>query len=234
MRANPTYAFSITADTNSYGSKRFVLVVREDPALAMHLLSFNATKVTSGAQATWITDNEQDYTHFTVERSTDGGVTYNVLTGFVSSAQGTYGYLDTAPVAPSDMYRLKLEDLNGTVTYSKVVTLTYKGSSSIPSAYKISIFPNPATSNVNLNIVANKTATSNTTGPITGPGLPASNNVVFTINIISASGATVKTVTTSDTNWQSDVSSMLPGTYIIQVTNSTDHSLVGQGTFVKL
>ncbi|WP_295675101.1 hypothetical protein [uncultured Mucilaginibacter sp.] len=89
MRHNPTYAFDITTDTNSYGSKRFQLVIRENQALMVHLLNFTATKAQNGAQAVWVTENEQNYTNFTVERSTDGGKTFPILGGYASSAQST-------------------------------------------------------------------------------------------------------------------------------------------------
>jgi hypothetical protein len=58
MRANKTYAFNLNkADTNSYGSKRFSLVIRQNPELGVHLLDFTATKATGGAQTTWTTEN---------------------------------------------------------------------------------------------------------------------------------------------------------------------------------
>src|SRR5258707_14362455 len=74
MRHNKNYTFNMTADTNSYGSKRFELVIRQDPALGIHLLSFTAAKTSNGAQVTWKTENEDNYTTFTVQRSSNNGV----------------------------------------------------------------------------------------------------------------------------------------------------------------
>ncbi|MGZ3811930.1 MAG: beta strand repeat-containing protein, partial [Mucilaginibacter sp.] len=46
MRHNATYSFDvIKSDTNTYGSKRFSLVIRQNPAYAYRLLNFTASKI---------------------------------------------------------------------------------------------------------------------------------------------------------------------------------------------
>jgi hypothetical protein len=64
------------------------------------------------------------------------------------------------------------------------------------------------------------------------PGLKS--NLSYAIKIVSASGNVVKTATSSQPTWQNDVTTLLPGTYIVQVLNNADHSVVGKTTFVKL
>ena len=89
MRHNSTYAFDLDLnDTTTYGNNRFKIIIRQNPALALRLLNFAAAKATNGAQITWKTENEQNYTNFTVERSTDNGITFDALGGFLSSAVG--------------------------------------------------------------------------------------------------------------------------------------------------
>jgi hypothetical protein len=44
----------------------------------------------------------------------------------------------------------------------------------------------------------------------------------------------MKTATTNQQSWATDVSGFIPGTYIIQVVNNGDKSLVGKSTFIKL
>jgi len=236
MRHNTTYAFNITADTNTYGSSRFKLILRQDPALNVHLLNFTAVKAANGSQIGWVTENEQNYTKFTVERSTDGGKTYNTLAGVSASDLGTYGFLDKAPGANANMYRLKIEDLNGAITYSNVVTVMYANSNNLVKNY-ISIYPNPAKSTITLTI----TPPFNTNGSISQIALAGGNspalsttNTVYNIKIVNATGMVVKNTTTTQKDWQANVNSLLPGTYIIQVMNNSDNSLVGKGTFVKL
>ncbi|MDF2431613.1 MAG: trimeric autotransporter adhesin [Mucilaginibacter sp.] len=223
IRNNTTYVFNLNLkDTASYGSNRFRVVIRENPALGVHLLNFTATKATAGSQIAWKTENEANYTNFTVERSTDNGMNFNVLNGISSSNQGTYSYLDAAPVNGANQYRLKLEDLNGTVTYSNVIIIMY-GNVNSTGYNAINIYPNPV--NSMLNVAINPAAAS-------GSATPANN--IYGIIIVNNTGAVIKNVTTTQQNWQTDVGSLIPGTYIIQVLNNSDNSLVAKGTFVKL
>ncbi len=223
LRANPTYSFNISkSDETSFGPNRFSLVIRQNPALAVHLLNFSAAKAANGAQVVWTTDNEQNYTNFTVERSTDNGKTFDVVGGMASSSQGTYSLLDRTPIVAADQYRLKMQDLNGAITYSNIVTLLYSNLSNNLVKNSLNIYPNPATSTVNLAIVQNTIAASN------------NNNTTYNITITGNNGAVVKTDVTSQTNWQGNVHNLLPGTYVIQVVSNKDKSLVGESKFVKL
>ncbi len=242
IRANPTYSFNIDkSDTSSFGANRFSLVMSENPALMVHLLNFNATKTKGGSQVVWKTENEQNYTNFTVERSTDGGVTFAVLGGYASSALGTYSFLDQNPAMKANQYRLKLQDLNGTISYSKVVTLMY-GNGDSPLTAHINIFPNPSADVINVSIPSS--TVTNTQTNLSGlqtlattPGLVSTNSgssSSYDIKIISITGSVIKSATSASTNWQGSVSGLAPGTYIIQVINNSDKSLVGRNTFVKL
>jgi hypothetical protein len=227
MRHNKTYAFDITTDTNSYGNNRFKLLLRQDQAFALHLLNFTAIKATDGAQTGWLTENEENYTNFTVERSTDGGKTFVAENSIASTGQGTYGFLDKNPVTGANLYRLKMVDLDGAVTYSSVITLMYGNTNANGNVQsRIAIYPNPAKTTITLTIAP---PASQSTGTQV-----AANNAAYGIKIVNALGAVVKNTTTTDTNWQANVSSLLPGTYILQVVNNSDNSLVGKGTFIKL
>ncbi len=238
IRNNATYTFDITADTNSYGSNRFQLVIRQNPALAIHLLNFTATKTPAGAQSVWVTENEENYTNFTVERSTDGGATFTVLGGFISSALGSYSFLDKNPPIGIDKYRLKIEDMNGTISYSNIVTLIYGNSDgAIPS--NISVYPNPASSVLNLAINQNSENQSPGFSALQKlsltPGVtPSSGSPSYGIKIISTTGSVIKSANSSQPTWQSNISSLVPGTYIIQVVNNSDQSVIGKSTFIKL
>ncbi|WP_157750749.1 beta strand repeat-containing protein [Mucilaginibacter gotjawali] len=155
FRHNPIYTFDVLhSDTNSFGANRFSLVIRQDPALMIHLLSFGASKTSNGSQVVWNTENEQNYTNFTVERSNDGGVTFAVLGGVSSDTQGTYSFLDKNPPLATDMYRLKIQDINGSITYSNVVTLIYGNATTNVAKSNISIYPNPSNGIINLAITA--------------------------------------------------------------------------------
>ncbi len=234
IRENTTYAFDVNlADTASYGSNRFKIIIRQNRALGLKLMDFTAAKASDGAQIVWKTENEENYTNFTVERSTDGGATYRVLGGFASNAQGTYSFLDKTPPPGRVMYHLKMEDLNGTITYSNAVSLMYANSTNAENSY-ISIYPNPTGGDINLAINQDSLV----------PDLLASQKMLSTVyhnkkdsyevTITNITGTVVKTATAANSNWHSNVANLLPGTYIIQVIDKSSNLSVGKGTFIKL
>jgi len=239
IRNNADYTFDLDVrDTATYGANRFSVVVRQNPALGVHLLDFSAIKASGGAEIGWQTENEENYTNFTAERSSDNGGTFEAIGGFSSTASGSYSLIDKNPPAAADRYRLKIEDLNGTITYSNIITLIYGGPGS-PAANNISVYPNPAGNVINLimlspNLSAAGTAAQQTTGKPIGLASNQPGNTSYRINIINITGLVVKTATSAQANWQDDISNLQPGTYIIQVQNNFDKSLIGKGTFVKL
>jgi len=216
MRQHPTYGFNITSDTASQGNNRFKLVIRESAALMVRLLSFTASGTSSGSSLDWATENEQNYTNFTVERSIDGGNTFTVLGSVPASGLGNYGFLDKSPVNGANQYRLKIEDLNGTVTYSNVVTVMYSTTGTLLTN-NISVYPNPTRGSLNLNILASAKPSS----------------TLYNIKIVNATGLVMKTGTSTLQTWQTNVGGLLPGSYVVQVTDN-NNNLVGRGTFVKL
>ena len=232
MRHDSTYAFNITSDTASQGANRFELVIRQDIALGVHLLQFAGVKSPQGSKLSWVTENEQNYTHFTIERSTDGGKTFNVVGGLASTAVGTYNLWDAQPAAV-DEYRLKIEDLNGNITYSNIVTLMYSNTDNL-TKNNISLYPNPSRGPINLTITPayNSTEANDVTGNNLA-SMPAKGNATYSIKIVNATGIIVKTAITTQTNWQNDVSNLMPGSYILQVVDN-NNNLVGERTFVKL
>ena len=246
LKHNTAYAFNVNInDTTTYGSNRFSIVIRQNPALAVHLLNFTASKAASGVMVKWDTENEANYTNFTVQRSTNTGSAFAALGGYLSNYAGSYSFTDDDPATPLDKYRLMLTDLNGNVTYSNIVTLSYGNQNTVPG--NVSVYPNPASSVINLAI---KTLV-NTSGPLSNSfalniggaatSSPPAASVsagnapaLYTVKIISTTGAVLKTVTSATPSLQENISFYTPGTYIIQVVNKKDNSLIGKGTFVKL
>jgi len=137
-----------------------------------------------------------------------------------------------------NIYRIKIEDLNGTVTYSKTISIQYNGGTAIAanSTDNISIYPNPAISAISLDIKQPApSGSAKLTVNSAGSSLSASGNTgPYSIRIISASGRVIQSVTATQASWHGDVSSLLPGTYIMQVVDNKNKSLVGRSTFVKL
>ncbi|MEO6849892.1 MAG: DUF2341 domain-containing protein, partial [Mucilaginibacter sp.] len=239
VRNNLTYTFNLSkADTNSYGSKRFSVVIRQNPALALHLLNFTAAKTLNGAQLVWVTENEANYSNFTIERSTDNGKTFTGLTSFGSSDLGTYGFLDKYPGSGTIQYRLKMESMSGGISYSNALTLNFSNLNNT-IAGNIMLYPNPANSSINLIVNQNNRIASLTNFSILQTPSVVSTQTKqgtqsYNIKIISSSGTLMMSETSSSPVWQKNINNLLPGTYIMEVLNNADNSLVGKGTFIKL
>jgi len=216
MRHNKSYAFNtIATDTGSYSAHRFTLVLRQNPAFAYHLLNFTAVKAPEKqVQLGWATENEANYTNFTVERSIDGGKTFDVIGSAASNGAGVYSLIDKDPMS-QNLYRLKQEDFNGSITYSHIITIEYSNLSNSQARGNINSYPNPTTSLINVTIGTLTTGTYN-------------------IQITNSAGLIMKQAKSTQATWQSNVSNLMPGTYYIQVLNSTDNSMIGQTKFIKL
>ena len=219
LRKTSTYTVDINkADSASFGSKRLSIILRQDTAYAYRLLSFTANKVATARQVdvVWKTINEDNYTNFTVERSTDNGTTYTTLGGVEATGAGNYSFIDKTPVNGTNLYRLKQEDINNVITYSKIVTIQYSNlSNSIVG--NLNVYPNPAMSIINLAISSqNNTPT------------------IYNIRLMNSLGIMVKETTSSQPTWQGSISNLLPGTYILQVFDNKTQNLIGENKFVKL
>jgi len=225
IKNNVNYTFDIDlADSASFGSNRFTVVVRQNPALGVHLLDFTASKIVNGSQVVWRTENEENYTNFAVERSTDGGKTYDIIDGLASTSEGTYSFLDKTPADGANMYKLQITDLNGNISYSNVVTIMYGSLSSLVKT-GIVVYPNPAKSLLNLDIAPGFSSNSINT---------EISSASYNVRISNILGSVIRQATVNQANWQTDVSALMPGTYVIQVVSKKDNSVVGQSTFIKL
>ncbi|MFI5161575.1 MAG: T9SS type A sorting domain-containing protein [Sphingobacteriales bacterium] len=215
MRKNASYSFAIKrADTNTYLG-RFLITLREDPIYAYKLLSFGAGKIPRQLQVSvsWTSQYEGNYTSFTVERSNDNGNTFNAIGGFTSTGTGTYNLIDKTPSFGDNQYRLKQVDIDNNVTYSEIADVQIANKDN----RTVCIYPNPASSVINL-CIDTKTVGEKS----------------FNIRISNSSGVLIKDVVSSTANWQANISNLLTGTYLVQIINKKDNSLVGEAKFVKL
>ena len=220
LRTTAAYAFSINkADSTTFGAKRFVLVTRQNPAFAYKLLDFFAKKHQDVREVdvTWDTKYEENYTNFTVEKSTDGGKTFNTLGGVAATGAGNYGITDQSPVLGMNLYRLKQEDINGQITYSAIVPVGFSGLSGSLAKNGVNIFPNPATGVVNMAVLNNFSASAS-----------------YNFMITNATGKTLKQGASALPYWQYDVTNWQPGTYFVKIFDAKTQALVGTSKLVKL
>ena len=219
LRITNTHSFTIDrSNPATFGKNRFSIIVKQDTAYAYKLLSFNAARVgnSSHVETHWTTANEENYTNFTIERSTDGGNTFTVVGGLWGTGAGAYSLVDKDAATGTNLYRLKSEDINNTITYSNIATVVISENGN-NNADKIHLYPNPTSSIVNMDVL------DKTNG-----------NISYKITVSNSTGFIVKQVTSSQPNWQADVSALLPGTYLIRVINSKTQDFIGESKLIKL
>ncbi len=218
MRLYPSYAFNIIQrDTMSYGRTRFKLVLRINPAYAYHLLSFTAAKVPDLKQVkvNWTSQNEQNYTDFTVERSTDNGKSFDAIGVVPSSGQNSYGFIDKTPVDGQNWYRLKSVDITDSVQYSAIVKIGFSYQDQNLKTQLITIYPNPVASVMNLTIDVQSQHT-------------------YALTITNSLGLVVRQFSTTQNVQQLNTSDLTPGAYVLKVIDTSDQKFIGSAKFIKL
>ena len=144
-----TIAFAVTSDALSYDSHRFRVVFQSDASslLPITLTSVKAQLQDAGVSVSWTTQNEVNVKGYTVERSIDGGTTFSSVATAVAKNNGataplaSYTSFDAAPHKGDNFYRIRVEGVDGKVTYSNVVKVTVEEDGSGKTL--ITLYPNP-------------------------------------------------------------------------------------------
>jgi uncharacterized delta-60 repeat protein len=138
---------------NSGDPRDFVIaaIKNDGTALPIVLAQFFAQKQTSKVALQWTTSSEENVAQFVIERSSDGK-TYKTI-GTVaatgnSSTPKNYSFADQNPVTANNYYRLQVQDLDGRITYSKIVIVNF----STNAGTNLQIFPNPVKNELQVQI----------------------------------------------------------------------------------
>jgi hypothetical protein len=117
-----------------------------DP-MPVTLVSFNAKKESNVAQLNWVTAEETNSDKFEIQRS-HNGKNWNVIGELKSHQESkttqTYNFTDVNVRPGSNLYRLKMVDLDETFTYSTLAEVTFD----IPSEFNV--YPNPSTGTIDI------------------------------------------------------------------------------------
>lgn len=169
-------------------------------AVPISLIEFKTNLYDATVKINWTVDNAINFSHFILERSTDGILFKKIATVSITNTK-TYNYLDVnTPKVAVIYYRLKMIDTDGKFSYSKIeaVKLNIKTSA-------ISISPNPTTDYLNIKLdkqyYTNSTLTINDIAGrrILQQNVPA-NTTTININIknIGAGKYFVKLITNNE------------------------------------
>lgn len=116
--------------------------------LPVSLISFSAKNTEKGNELTWKTANEKNFSHFEIERSTNA-MAFEKIGKVWGTKEEIYEFSDeqnTENPLTQAYYRLKMVDIDGSADYSKVISVYAK------PRLKLSIYPNPASEYLNLEI----------------------------------------------------------------------------------
>lgn len=130
------------------GDNRISFTTQFNIPLPVKLLSFTGKENNKLAELSWDITQDSDPDYFEVQKSTDGNNFTPVGTipgaaGQQLAATVTYHYTDPAQLNSTAFYRLKMTDISGTVTYSKIVLI----STATVARNEIKIFPTIVTGN---------------------------------------------------------------------------------------
>jgi hypothetical protein len=183
----------------------------QQSTLPVILESFDAKLVSDKVILNWVADLEQSFSHYIVERSTDGKV-YNDATiifgyaGYTQNASYTYTEAVRKGSAGLVYYRLKMVDIDGSYRYSAIRILRLNNSD---QSVAITTFPNPVASELRITI----------------PRQWQDQKVVY--DMYSTNGTIVKRhISYHASQTESlNVSDMAAGTYIIKLTSGTESAV---------
>jgi len=211
MVTTKSYTFGLVAADTSAFSNRFVIAVELKTLPPYQLANFSGQKVTTGVQLNWKAYNTGSYTGFVLQKlGADNN--YSALYTTQSDSAVNYSYVDQHPVLGNNVYRLQQSDITGKITYSAPVTIGYNSTS--PNSV-LNVYPNPATTIVNVSL------TSSTT------------DATYTADIYNASGSIVGHQAVTGGKFTQDVSAYKLGVYIIQLKDNNGN-LLGTSKFVKV
>lgn len=126
------------------------MVFKGGTLLPVNMISFSGKRVDETVVLNWVTASEINSSHFVVERAGDNGIF--VPTGRVKAAGSSlvnryYEFIDENPLDGDNYYRLKQVDFNGSYDHYRTVVVNMSTGASIT---RIHTYPNPTSSNVNL------------------------------------------------------------------------------------
>ncbi len=112
--------------------------------LPLELLSFTGNMEAGGIRLNWEVGLPGTMNHFEIERASETKpLNWNSIGRLpFLPATSDYSLLDTAPAQGGNYYRLKMADIDGSISYSHIVFLK------MASENELVIYPNPATSGV--------------------------------------------------------------------------------------
>jgi len=145
-----------TVSTDQAAFRGVALAPVQAVVTPIKLISFTADKINNDVRLGWIAVQAIDFSHFEVERSTDGktfSVVGKVDLRGTDSSEADYSFTDagiltTVPMYSNLYYRLKMVDVDGHADYSKLAIINLNQLITKP----IQAYPNPFSGKISINV----------------------------------------------------------------------------------
>jgi len=176
--------------------------------LPVSLLNFIAKKNNNSIDLIWATEAESNMSHYELQRSSDGRnfTSIQSIQSTNSVSKINYSYNDKKPINGIAYYRLKLVEIDGSATYSKIVTVQFA------TGNTITVYPT----------LWKKGTTLNISNP---------NNEKLTAFFFTASGQHVGISTTNNSSLPTDVLNKQKGMIYFRIINA-DGQQLSKGSIV--
>ncbi|REA63234.1 hypothetical protein DSL64_06360 [Dyadobacter luteus] len=186
--------------------------ISSSSALPVKLIGFNAVPKKQSTHLTWQTSSELNASHFDIQRRTNSQNWQSIAE---IKAAGTttetikYSYTDSNTSGSLTYYRLKMVDLDGSLNYSRIMSV------STEALNEISLFPNPASGNtIRLKFDS---------APYTDPDH---------INFLDAQGTSVLKIS-KNLSTDLDISQLQPGHYTVVITMKNGEAMTRKLVLVR-
>ena len=92
--------------------------------LPVTLLKFAGNVLKNSVELNWKTSQEKDFSHFEVQKSSNS-IEFGAVAQITGNNVSNYNYLDTAPELGTNYYRLKMVDIDGSSSFSNIISVKY-------------------------------------------------------------------------------------------------------------
>ena len=133
----------------------------DDVIFPIELVEFNGTEELCDIYLDWKTLSETDFSHFDLQRSTNGQdfeIIYTTRGKGIYGQGSTYQYVDKRSNNRKNYYRINHVDLDGTQNYSPTILVE---NNCITDKISTNVFPNPAFGQITFQIVYNSNTLKN-------------------------------------------------------------------------
>jgi hypothetical protein len=122
----------------------------QDLALPVHLIEFKGKRESATVLLNWIVESEVNFSRYEIERSANGANFYKIgeKIAIGTPARTSYSYRDMQPMQGGAYYRLRMIDIDGKFTFSKVIAISGNGANVSLSAIR----PNPFYDNIEISL----------------------------------------------------------------------------------